>query len=278
MQISKLNGPPDSVRIVWLKGRPVPSGQGGHGPRILPEPPRGRRQRFAQQADGGEEAVGRPVLDAVPGLLAGVGPRAAGRQVQEMGPPPDDVQRAVKTGPPVAAPAPARRRWRGVLPGQALTVRHDTFPAFPPQPPPAARSVPFYEGCGPQQLPLARQASPLGGRLAAAGGRIGFTCVRDRRSASGCPPVARHGRTRTPTGWYHGCFVRTASGRGPGLPRRKRLDPAQPRRLEPVEEVASADAADPGGTVLAPRGQFDDRREVVPENGAGGRGGIKVEG
>ena len=87
-----------------------------------------------------------------------------------------------------AALTAARRRWRGFLPGQLSTVRHDTFPAFPPQPSPATPALAFDEGCRPDGSPLPRQASPFARRLAVAGNRIGFTCVRDRGSASGCSP------------------------------------------------------------------------------------------
>jgi hypothetical protein len=44
------------------------------------------------------------------------------------------------------------------------------------------------EGCGRKRLPLMRQASPIGRRLAVVANRIGFTCIWDRRSASGCSP------------------------------------------------------------------------------------------
>ena len=88
----------------------------------------------------------------------------------------------------MAALTSARRRLRGVLPGQISTVHHDTFPAFSSQPPSTTPSLAINEGCRPDGSPLARRASPFSRRLAVVAGRIGFTFVRDCGSAAGCSP------------------------------------------------------------------------------------------
>ena len=88
----------------------------------------------------------------------------------------------------MAALTPARFRFRGLLPAQASTVRHDNFHAYPAQPPPTIRSLTFDESCRSVRLWLWPQASPLAIRLAIVEGRIGFTCVRVCAFASGCSP------------------------------------------------------------------------------------------